>query len=67
MGLVENIKTYMEQSSERKLFSKKLGVKACCVEAGIYDNSDTFKLVAQIKNSKILEFKQTKWLKELNI
>ena len=37
MGLVENIKTYMEQSSERKLFSKKLGVKACCVEAGIYD------------------------------
>ena len=27
----------MEQSSERKLFSKKLGVKACCVEAGIYD------------------------------
>ena len=37
MGLVENIKTYMEQSSERKLFSKKLGVKACCVETGIYD------------------------------
>ena len=36
-------------------------------EARIYDNSDTFKLVAQIKNSKILEFKQTKWLKELNI
>ncbi len=37
MGLVENIKTYMEQSSERKLFSKKLGVKACCVETEIYD------------------------------
>lgn len=36
-------------------------------EAGIYNNSDTFKLVAQIKNSRILEFKQTKWLKELNI
>ena len=36
-------------------------------EARIYDNSDTFKLVAQIKNSRILEFKQTKWLKELNI
>ena len=36
-------------------------------EARIYDNSDTFKLIAQIKNSKILEFKQTKWLKELNI
>ena len=33
-------------------------------EARIYDNSDTFKLVSQIK---ILEFKQTKWLKELNI
>ena len=36
-------------------------------EAGIYNNSDTFKLVAQIKNSRILEFKQTKWLKVLNI
>ena len=36
-------------------------------EAGIYNNSDTFKLVAQIKNYKILEFKQTKWLKVLNI
>ena len=36
-------------------------------EARIYDNSDTFRLVAQIKNSKILEFKQTKWLKELHI
>lgn len=36
-------------------------------ETRIYDNSDTFKLIAQIKNSKILEFKQTKWLKELNI
>ena len=36
-------------------------------EARIYDNSDTFRLVAQIKNSRILEFKQTKWLKELNI
>ena len=36
-------------------------------EARIYDNSDTFKLVAQIKNSRILEFKQTKWLKVLNI
>ncbi|MCI7247559.1 MAG: hypothetical protein MR481_06520 [Campylobacter sp.] len=36
-------------------------------EARIYDNSDTLKLIAQIKNSKILEFKQTKWLKELNI
>lgn len=36
-------------------------------EARIYDNSDTFKLAAQIKNSRILEFKQTKWLKELNI
>ena len=36
-------------------------------EAGIYNNGDTFKLIAQIKNSRILEFKQTKWLKELNI
>ena len=42
-------------------------VLSLCDEARIYDNSDTFKLVAQIKNSKILEFKQTKWLKELNI
>ena len=38
-----------------------------CDEARIYDNSDTFKLVAQIRNSRILDFKQTKWLKELNI
>ena len=36
-------------------------------ETRIYDNSDTFKLVAQIKNSRILEFKQTKWLKEIHI
>ena len=42
-------------------------VLSLCDEARIYDNSDTFKLIAQIKNSRILEFKQTKWLKELNI
>ena len=36
-------------------------------ETRIYDNSDTFKLVAQIKNSRILEFKQTKGLKVLNL
>lgn len=37
MGIIENIKTHIEQNSERKLISKKIGVNACCVELGVYD------------------------------
>lgn len=38
-----------------------------CDEIKIYDNSQKLRQIAHIKNSKILEFQKTNWLKELNL